>query len=451
VRKKPLPSTAPPARNSATEEKVENAVVKKTFSGLQSEQLSGQGKPIQNVSRYFYSLFAALIFLCGVYAGTKYLPGSDLTSQFILGNDDNPRRVSILNSEPEDFFPVAEFRKQSAILIGCHNQLQLIPQLYADIANAVDQKVPLFGIVSTEVQAQRGVEIIHNLGLPTGAMRFLVIPSNSIWIRDYAPFILRYDDDRALMVDAKYHTRTMREKRKQDDYMGFELARFLDLPVRSIPLVLEGGNFISNGDGLLLTSSKTLAVNKEGEYSHNQLISMFNDYLGVNGVYAVHPLEGEPNGHIDMFMTMLGKNLAIIAEIDPSVDPENSARLNKTAEFISTVTTSAGPIIVKRIPMPPKWGSDWRSYTNIIMANGVLLMPSFSNVDKVMEDRAEAVYRSSLPLGWDVKRINCDKLVALHGQLHCISYSIPHFISIEGLLERSFPRTREKKLRSTKL
>jgi hypothetical protein len=37
------------------------------------------------------------------------------------------------------------------------------------------------------------------------------------------------------MVDAKYHTRTMRENRKQDDFMCFELARMLDLPVRSIP------------------------------------------------------------------------------------------------------------------------------------------------------------------------------------------------------------------------
>jgi agmatine/peptidylarginine deiminase len=54
------------------------------------------------------------------------------------------------------------------------------------------------------------------------------------------------------MVDAKYRTLTMRENRKQDDFMCFELARMLGLPVRSIPLVLEGGNFISNGDGLLI-------------------------------------------------------------------------------------------------------------------------------------------------------------------------------------------------------
>jgi agmatine/peptidylarginine deiminase len=341
--------------------------------------------------------------------------------------------------QPEDFYPVAEFRKQGAILLGCHNQINLIPELYAEIAKAIDQKVPLFGVVSNEAQARSGLEIIKNMGLPPESMRFLIIPSNSIWIRDYAPFILRYDQDNAFMVDAKYHTRTMRENRKQDDFMCFELAKMLDLPVRSIPLVLEGGNFISNGDGLLLTSAKTISVNKEGEYTHKQLISMFNDFLGVNGVFAVNHLIDEPNGHIDMFMTMLNKNLAIIGEIDPAIDSENSEVLNESAKIVSSITTSSGPIQVKRIPMPPRSGNDWRSYTNVILANGVLLMPSFSDVDPSIEDRAEQVYKSSLPPDWVVKKINCDKLVALRGHLHCISYNIPKFISIDGLISRSYP------------
>ena len=77
---------------------------------------------------------------------------------------------------------------------------------------------------------------------------------------------------------------------------------------------------------------------------------------------------------------------------------------------------------------------------NIIMANGVLLMPSFSNVDPTIENRAEKVYQSTLPPDWVVKRINCDKLVALRGQLHCMSYNIPNFIPIDGLLEKAIPK-----------
>ena len=41
---------------------------------------------------------------------------------------------------------------------------------------------------------------------------------------------------------------------------------------------------------------------------------------------------------------------------------------------------------------------------------------------------------------WEVKRINCDKLVKLHGQLHCISYNVPHFVSMEGVIRKSYPK-----------
>ena len=52
-------------------------------------------------------------------------------------------------------------------------------------------------------------------------------------------------------------------------------------------------------------------------------MGMFFDYFGIHSVYTVGALFGEPNGHTDMFMTMLAKDLVVIGEIDPSVDQEN--------------------------------------------------------------------------------------------------------------------------------
>jgi len=390
------------------------------------------------IPKYSYSIFTLTIFICGIFFGKYYW---QFEKNKDLDDTDLSARKILTQSEPEDFYPVAEFSRNSAIILGCHSHIRLMPKLYGDIAKAINGKVPLFGIVSDESQANAGNDLIKRLGLPPESMRFIINKADSIWIRDYAPFILRYDEDNLLMVDAKYRTRDQLQARKKDDFMGVKFAKMFNLPVRSIPLVLEGGNFISNGDGLLLTSAKTLLANKEGKaaYSDPQLVGMFNDYLGVDGVFAVAPLQGEPNGHIDMFMTMVAKNIAVIGEISPSDDPTNSARLNETARFVSTIPTSAGPVQVKRIPMPPKSGEDWRSYTNVIFANGILLMPSFSDVDPSIEQRAVQVYQSVLPPGWIVKKINCDNLVKLHGQLHCISYNLPKFLPINDLIKISFP------------
>lgn len=393
--------------------------------------------------RYGFAVFALVVFLSGAYWSSSFLsPEKPLIAEKMNAPakpSGSPSRTSPALTQPEDYFPAAEFSKQSAILIGCQGRLHLTPKLYLDIARAIDRRVPLFGVVNSTAQAERGAELMRSNGLPADAMRFLVLPCNTMWIRDYAPCIVRYDDDTAVVVDAKYQTRDMRENRKQDELMGLELARLLGLPARSVPLLLEGGNMLSNGDGMLFTTPKTLDLNQQRHYTQKQLMSMFDDYLGVRAVFAVGALQEEPNGHVDMFMSMLGKNLAVVGEITRSGDPENRAVLDKNAEYISKITTSAGPIKVVRIPMPPRSGDDWRSYTNVIMANGVLLMPSYADVDPAIENRAEAVYRSLLP-GWSVKRINCDKLVFDHGQLHCISYHIPHFVSIEGLVENAIPK-----------
>ena len=338
--------------------------------------------------------------------------------------------------EPEDFYPVAEFREQSAILLGAYQQFPSNPRLYVDIAKAIGGRVPLFGLVQDESAAVAARETARRLGIPEGSLHFLPLPADTIWVRDYAPFLVRREDNSVFMIDAKYQSRVSREVRKRDEEMANALADLLDLPIRSIPLILEGGNFMSNGDGSIISTGRMVQLNSEFRFGEELLGDLIADYFGVRRWSYVAPLEGEPTGHVDMFATLLGKNILVVGKIDPAVDPVNAERLDRAAAHFSEIVTSLGPMQVYRIPMPPRWGNSWRSYTNIILANGILLMPSFSDVDPAIEDAAEEVYRALLP-SWEVKRINCDALVKEEGQLHCMSYNLPKYVSIEGLLRKA--------------
>jgi len=393
------------------------------------------------------SLFAILIFIGGAYWGNHFLFHSK-SAELDSSSDDTSQASRGLTpgvpSQPEDFYPAAEYKKQAAILIGCQDRLHMTPQLYVDIAKAIEGRTPLFGVVKSVPEAERGVKLMKKHGLPPDAMRFLVIPTDTIWIRDYAPIILRYEDDSVMMVDARYQTRVMREERLKDEVMGVHLAHMLNLPLRSVPLLLEGGNLASNGDGLVATSMKTFALNNFTGFTKDQLKPMFEDYLGTHSVVALDALQHESTGHVDMLMTFLGKNQAVVAETTQSGDSQNNALLQNNVRLLSNINTSSGPVKVSRIPLPPKWNEAYRSYTNVIMANGILLMPSYSDVDPELEKRAAAVYKSLLP-NWKIKRINCDSLVRHGGQLHCISYNIPHYVGIEGLKKQAYPRTTQKK------
>lgn len=156
-------------------------------------------------------------------------------------------RFGAIRSEPEDFFPVAEFRQQAGLLLGCYDQLNENPRLYLDIAKAIDKRLPVFGLVHSEEQAKRGMGLLLENGLEADAMHFVAMPANTIWIRDYAPFMIRSANNAIGMIDAKYATRATQEIRKRDEEMSSGLAAILGLPIRSIPLVLEGGNFLGNG------------------------------------------------------------------------------------------------------------------------------------------------------------------------------------------------------------
>lgn len=356
---------------------------------------------------------------------------------------DSPKRSSIpVAPEPEDFYPVAEFREQSAILLGAYQQFPSNPGLYVDIAKAIGGRVPLFGLVQDESAAIAARDTARRLGVPEGSMHFLPLPADTIWVRDYAPFLVRREDNSVFMIDAKYQSRVSREVRKRDEEMANALADLLDLPIRSIPLVLEGGNFMSNGDGAIISTGKMIQLNSEFRFDEELLGDLIADYFGVRRWSYVAPIEGEPTGHVDMFATLLGKNILVIGEIDPAVDLGNAERLDRAAAHFSSIPTSLGPMQVYRIPMPPPSVGFWRSYTNVILANGILLMPSFSDVDPAIEDAAEEVYRTLLP-AWEVKRINCDALVKEEGQLHCMSYNLPKYVSIEGLLRKAGVKTGE--------
>lgn len=381
-----------------------------------------------------------LAFLAGAFWKPIEKPDRGAPASDVIPISEQPR-FGATKAEPEDFYPVAEFRQQAAILIGCYNFLNTDPQLYVNIAREIDGRLPLFGLVDSEQQALIGLNTILEAGLSADAMHFLPLPTNTVWVRDYAPFMIRRFDNSVGMIDAKYQNRLAPNQRKRDDEMAGTLAEIMNLPVRSIPLILEGGNFLGNADGTVVTSSGTITVNQEFDFTEKQIGRMFYDYFGTRRWAYVPTLEGEPTGHVDMFLSFLAKNIAVVASMDPAVDPVNAERLDGVAKQLAMITTSIGPLQVHRIPMPPKWNENWRSYTNIVMANGILLMPSYSDVDPELEQKAEDVYRSLLP-AWQVKRIPSDSLVRAEGQLHCISYNVPRYVSIEGLLDRSTARAK---------
>lgn len=328
----------------------------------------------------------------------------------------------------------AEFNPQSALLVGANELVRYHQSVFKDVARAAYGRIPIVGFVNDNDEAELGQSLLDEAGLPLDAVNFVKHPLNSMWLRDFGPLFTRWSDGEVHIIHPTYVNPDPNEKRPRDDALAAYVGKVLKLPVERMPLILEGGNLLSNGDGLMVTSTRVVDRPENRHHSLQEIGLMLQKYLGCRTWVYLRPLEGEPTGHADFSVVFLRRNLVVVGRCDPAIDPVNAAILDEMAAKLSGLSTSMGPMVVERIPMPPRTeAGDWRSYCNVLLINGTILMPSFSGVDAAVEAEARATYARLMP-NWEIVPINSDSLVRKRGVLHCIGITIPGHVNILPLL-----------------
>ena len=313
-----------------------------------------------------------------------------------------------------------DFEKQSAILLGCNELLPYHPQALVGIVSALIDRIPLIGLVTDEEQRRQLVTLLCDWGLPVHLMHFVSMPVKGMWVRDYGPGFVRTRDRGITILDADY----LELDRRVDDNAPTELASLLRVPVVKVPITLEGGNILSNGQGLCVTTSTLISRNLKRGYDEAAVRSILLKYYGFDQVVILHSLMAEPTGHVDMFASFIAPNVVIVGEYDPAIDPVNADVLNYNARVLANVQTRWGPLQVVRMPMPTNRGSVWRTYTNAIYANDTLLMPAYPRTDEDKQAKARAIFAGLLP-GWDIVEIDATSVIKQRGALRCVSINIP--------------------------
>ena len=336
---------------------------------------------------------------------------------------------------PKVLPPAAEFEPQSALLLGCSGLPGGHVQVLMDIVAATHRNVTLIGLVADEPQRRAVRELFRRHGYADDVVRLVKVPQDSMWVRDYGPMFLRRSDGSVAVVDARYEVLGgPGRKRPQDDGVASWFARQLSLPVVRLPLRLEWGNLLTNGEGVGFGGLKILReAAKTPKKAMRAVAAPLKEKLGLERLHFLKALQGDPTRHVDMFLTVVAKDTVVVGRCDPSDDPVSADVLDRVANGLAKITTSRGPLKVHRIPMPPKHNGSWRTYTNVVFANGTLLMPTFSGVDPALENEALSLYARLLP-GWKVVGINCDSLVSAHGYLHCVCMNVPSFVPSSKLI-----------------
>lgn len=313
---------------------------------------------------------------------------------------------------------VGEYERQRALLLACRDLIDDFPNLLADIVRQTSGHIEIILLVTDLEQSESAKQLLQTRSIPFDHVRFAQLPHDTMWARDYGPIIVTPKEGQPIVIDPDYDM-----ERTQDDRIPSELGNLLQLPVEHLSLRLDGGNLLSNGDGLAITTHRLFDDNALNEFEIPMLRNVLHEQCGIEQLVVLEPLFGEPTGHADMFVTFVSKNVVLLGRFNPEDDPLNAEILDRNAIQLSKVRTGTDFLHVVRIDMPPHHDGVWRTYTNVIYANGVVLVPTYGEEDLALRKRAFRAFAKVLPQR-KIVGIDASQVIQSEGALHCITMNL---------------------------
>ncbi|MFP6856298.1 MAG: agmatine deiminase family protein [Roseibacillus sp.] len=368
-----------------------------------------------------------------------------LTHKVVFNRGEPQREVGQEIEAPESLSRgggsmIGEYESIEAVLMCAMIGTGVESQMMVDLVRALHRKVRVVVLVNSVEQVSECRRLLSQAGIPAGGVDLLRCNANSPWLRDYGPLFVRKADGKIAAVESAYLRSADSNNLNlvlANDEFAIALSNGLDLEVDSLPILLDGGNFISNGGRLVCTTTRVLAANRARGFDANRLDRLFKRKFGELNWIMTPALDGEPTGHVDIFLTFLARDLAVVGRMDPSTEPVNAARLDQFAATLRAQRVGKNQMQVLRVPVTRN-GEVWRSYCNVVIANGTILVPSFADSADSIEAEVMKVYRAAMPSA-EVVPVTCDSLLGFDGLLHCMTLTLPRGIALDGLKAALIP------------
>jgi agmatine deiminase len=270
-------------------------------------------------------------------------------------------------------------------------------------------------------------------GVPITNIKFLLFPFNSIWIRDYGPWTVYFENtDSMAIVDWVYN-----RPRPSDDNIPVLFAGNIGVPIYQTTvepnrLVHTGGNFMV--DGLGTGFSSKLILNDNSGKTEAQIDAIMNAFMGINRYVKMENLPYDQIHHIDMHMKLLDEETLLVGQYPPGVADGPQIEANLQYVLNNFLTPYGKPYRVIRVPMPPQNGlyppnANYRTYTNSVIVNKTVIVPTY---ELQYDTTALRIYQEAMP-GYNIVGINCNAIIPSLGAIHCIVKEVgafnPLFIS----------------------
>ena len=318
-------------------------------------------------------------------------------------------------------------------------KLHAIRWVYAEIVRKIAPGETVRLLVRSPDEAANAARHLMRSGADTGAVEFILHPTNRGWTRDSGPLFVRRCAGRKLETAivqfhfnawAKYADWQL-DRRVPEAAAAYLAKRLFDAQTGGRPFILEGGGVEVNGRGTLLSTEECyldprIQVRNPG-LGRAEFEAALRQYLGVTNVCWLSggPAGDDTHGHIDDICRFVDARTVVLIREDNPADV-NYRPLAGNWERIRDVHLEDGsrPEVVA-LPMPaPLYFGGGRlpaSYANFYISNAAVIVPTFNDPnDRVALGILGELFRDRPVVG-----IHCVDMILGFGSLHCLSQQQP--------------------------
>ena len=313
-----------------------------------------------------------------------------------------------------------------------------IPWVYVEIARVLAEYEPVEILCHSEAVRVDARAALDAHGVPADRARLHVVPTDRVWLRDSAPIGVHDAAGDVVLLSWAFNGWAKYDNWQRDALIARPIAavagRRLEEPRRHDTgerIVLEGGGIDVNGQGLLLVTEEWLLSDTQVRnpgLTRADYEAIFEQWLGVRRTLWLGDgcVGDDTHGHVDDIARFVSADTVVLAvEQDPQDDNHERSIDNLRRLELAARSPEVGPLRIVTIPFPrPVTMNGERlpaSYANFYIANGVVLVPTFNDVnDRVALD----LLARALP-AHKVVGIHAVDLVWGLGTLHCLTQQEP--------------------------
>ncbi len=312
-----------------------------------------------------------------------------------------------------------------------------IPWVYAEIVRALSpfERVEILCHDEAVRSSARLALDMHDVDPAT--YRLHLQPCDRVWLRDSGPTGVHLADGSVGLVHWGFNAWAKYDNYANDSTIPLAVERITGLARTAAtrhdqpaPLVLEGGGIETDGLGTMLVTEEWLLSDvqvRNPGYTRADYERAFLDYLGIT--HTIWLGEGcvgdDTHGHVDDIARFVAPGVVVLAH-EENPDDENHARSLDNLRRLQLARDARGDVLrVVTLPYPRAVIMDGArlpaSYANFYVGNGVVLVPTFNDV----QDRVALTTLAGLFPEHQIIGIHAVDLVWGLGTLHCLTQQQP--------------------------